>query len=399
MIRQRASEALADLAERTRSIPTFAAVVMVDGHVVLEHNATRQLCACSTFKVAAATAVMSLVQEEAIELDRPVLSYDSGLEFSDAGLAGAITLRHLLSHTSGLDDTEEAELEPRRCLKGLRFLAEAGRAFRYSNVAFDIGILTAARQVGLGYTSLLRDRVLAPLGMHDTHWPPNIPPGAPFTTAHDLIRLAEEHLGGNKVLPPGGLNEMHRVHADSFTAGPCRHYGLGIGVEHWTGRTLWSHGGGLRSYGSAFVIDKAERAAAVLLFDDPAGYAISAYDLLDRILDRKIRPLPPGSNTASLDPYLGRYSNGAVLADTRGRVSIRWKGREHELEPVDERLFASRSGVSVGLLEGRPPMISVNDFILIGAQPGVLIGHSPGASPARILRASATPSECSKKVR
>ena len=98
----------------------------------------------------------------------------------------------------------------------------------------------------------------------------------------------------------------------------------------------------------------------------------------DRILDRKMRPLPSGSNSVSPDPWLGHYRNGAVLADTSGRLSVRWKGHEHTLEPVDERLFASGSGISVGLLEGWPPMISVNDFILIGARPGVLIERLPG---------------------
>ncbi|MGD9803587.1 MAG: serine hydrolase domain-containing protein [Hyphomicrobiaceae bacterium] len=183
--------------------------------VVLEHNAARPLCACSTFKVAAATAVMSLVREGAIELDRPALSYDSSLEFSDGVLAQAVTLRHLLSHTSDLDDTEEAEAMPRQCLQNLPFLAKPGRAFRYSNVAFDIGKMTAGTRVGLTYKNLLRERVLTPLRMRDTHWPPNSLLGAPFTTARDLMRLAGEHLGGNQVLRPRYLDEMHRIHADS----------------------------------------------------------------------------------------------------------------------------------------------------------------------------------------
>jgi CubicO group peptidase (beta-lactamase class C family) len=373
MMRQRASEALADLVDRTRGVPTFAAVVMVDGEVVLEHKATHRLCACSTFKVAAATAVMSLVREGAIDLDRPVLSYDGSLAFSDAGLARDVTLRHLLSHTSGLDDTDEAEPHPRQCLQHLGFLAEPGRAFRYSNVAFDVGVLTAASWVGLGYENLLRQRVLTPLAMHDTHWRPGIPMGAPFTTARDLMRLAEEHLGGNRVLRPRHLEDMHRIHADSFTASPGRYYGLGIGVEHWAARTLLSHGGGLHRYGSAFLIDQAERAAAVLLFDDPAGYAIAPHDLLDRILDRATRPPLPKPGAVDFAPYLGRYSNGAELVASAGGLRVRWKGEEHALNPVDERLFASKRGVSVGLLGGTPTMISVNDFILIGALPGVLL--------------------------
>jgi hypothetical protein len=45
-IDQRAGEALTDLMERTRLIPTFAAAVMVEDRIVLEHNADRPLCAC-----------------------------------------------------------------------------------------------------------------------------------------------------------------------------------------------------------------------------------------------------------------------------------------------------------------------------------------------------------------
>jgi hypothetical protein len=52
---------------------------------------------------------------------------------------------------------------------------------------------------------------------------------------------------------------------------------------------------------------------------------------------------------------------------------VSWKGQEQLLEAVDERLFLSKQGPSVGLLQGTPTMISINDFILIGARPGVLL--------------------------
>jgi CubicO group peptidase (beta-lactamase class C family) len=44
---------------------------------------------------------MSLVQEGAIDLDQPVLQYDSSLVSGDPAAARGITMRHLLSHTSG----------------------------------------------------------------------------------------------------------------------------------------------------------------------------------------------------------------------------------------------------------------------------------------------------------
>jgi hypothetical protein len=53
-----------------------------------------------------------------------------------------------------------------------------------------------------------------------------------------------------------------------------------------------------------------------------------------------------------------------------GVLVLDWKGKRTRLKPVDERLFAGRDRISVGLLPGEPTMISVNDFILIGARPG-----------------------------
>jgi CubicO group peptidase (beta-lactamase class C family) len=375
-IDQRAGEALTDLIEQARRIPTVAAAVMVEDRIVLEHNADRPLCACSTFKVAAATAVMALAQEGLVDLDRPVLEMDGGLRFSDPTAAKEITLRQLLSHTSGLEDTDQAEADPRQCLGRLAFIAAPGRAFCYSNVAFDVGVLTAARQTDLSYDQLLRTRVLTPLAMKDTHWRPGFTFSAPFTTARDLMHLAAEHLGGDRVLQHHYLPEMHRIHADSFTAAPCRYYGLGIDVERWADRTLLSHGGGLERYGTAFVIDAGARSAVSLLFDDPAGYAISPHVLLDRILDRCTMPPKVRASTVDWGPYLGRYSNGAELTSVSNRLLVRWKDREHLLEAVDERLFASKDGVSVGLLEGSPTMTSINDFILIGARPGMLLKQS-----------------------
>jgi CubicO group peptidase (beta-lactamase class C family) len=107
----------ADLIDGTLGVPTFAAAVVIEGRMALEHNAVKPLCACSTFKVAAATAVMTLVQEGAFALDRPVLQYDKSLAFSDPVAGPEITLRQLLSHTSGLEDRDDPEPQPRQCLE------------------------------------------------------------------------------------------------------------------------------------------------------------------------------------------------------------------------------------------------------------------------------------------
>src|SRR5690606_4793639 len=58
----------------------------------------------SITKVLNAMLVMSLVEEGKLELDMPVRRYFPGFEVADAEATQAITLRHLLSMTSGLDN-------------------------------------------------------------------------------------------------------------------------------------------------------------------------------------------------------------------------------------------------------------------------------------------------------
>jgi len=356
------------------AVPTFGAMIVRDGDVALERAADVPLCACSTIKVAVAMAVMSLVQDGALDLDAPVLDLDPGLRFADRTHAARIALRHLLSHTAGLDDTNAVEAEPRNALARLAVVAEPGRAFRYSNVAFDIAHEIAARVAGVGAFELLRERVLDPLGMTDTRPDAALPRGTLATTARDLARLATELLGGGRVVNAAACAELARVHADSYTASASRYYGLGVGIERWDGLTLLQHGGGLSRYGSAFVVDPAARAAAVFLFDAPAGYAVSPHAYLDAVLQRETRAPVARAATVEWRAYLGRYSNGATLAEEAGAPVLHWHGARTPLVAFDERVFSGRGRISVGLLPGAPTMISANDFILIGARPGLRIG-------------------------
>ena len=121
------------------------------------------------------------------------------------------------------------------------------------------------------------------------------------------IPVGDELLGGGKVLNPASLAQMSRIHGDSFGAAPERYYGLGLGVAVWEGRTLLNHSGGLHPFGSAFVVDPAEKAVCAAMFDDPAGYAVAGPAVLDDLLGRRTRPLPPRPLEVDWRDYLGSY--------------------------------------------------------------------------------------------
>ena len=64
----------------------------------------------SASKSFTALAIMQLVEEGKVDLDAPVATYLPSFSVGDDSASGAITVRHLLNHTSGLP--EDTAYEP-----------------------------------------------------------------------------------------------------------------------------------------------------------------------------------------------------------------------------------------------------------------------------------------------
>jgi CubicO group peptidase (beta-lactamase class C family) len=119
-----------------------------------------------------AAAVLLLVEDGKLALDDSVRKY-----LTDAPEAWQpMTVRHLLSHTSGLRNMptdfdfrrEYSEDELLKILYGLRLAAKPGYAWAYSNPGYvTLGILIH-KVSGQFYGDVLKDRVFTPLGMTST---------------------------------------------------------------------------------------------------------------------------------------------------------------------------------------------------------------------------------------
>lgn len=139
----------------------------------------------SQTKPITAAALMLLVDEGKVKIEDPVEKYLP--EFKDIKLAGGekpkapITVRQILSHTSGMPFKSEAE-KPTLDVLSIKdavasyvktpLVAEPGTKYLYSNA----GINTAGRIIevvsGMSYEDFLDKRLFAPLGMTDTtFWP------------------------------------------------------------------------------------------------------------------------------------------------------------------------------------------------------------------------------------
>ncbi|MFF1529219.1 serine hydrolase domain-containing protein [Cellulomonas sp. NPDC058312] len=135
-----------------------------------------------------ALTVASLVEEGRIGLDDPVRAVlGTDLPLVD----DAVTVRHLLSHTSGIGDyldenvagdiTDHVLPVPVHLLDDVEAylpvldghpqVAPPGSGFAYNNSGFVLLALVAQRRTGTEFTELVRQRVLEPAGMSRTGYP------------------------------------------------------------------------------------------------------------------------------------------------------------------------------------------------------------------------------------
>ena len=196
-----------------------------------------------------------------------------------------VTLRHLLSHTSGFREFINAEaLAGVRIEKGDWMDTDAviatvqrqtelqnkpGDEWNYNNTGYGLLAEVITRVIGTPYQDWVRAEILEPLGMHNTHFRMNadeIIPGAStgyldsdgryleardiggalgaggvYTTLADMARWMA-HLGRFE----HGGDQIRDLMTTPFVlnGGDDTNYGLGLMVNRFRGLERWQHGGG-----------------------------------------------------------------------------------------------------------------------------------------------------------
>lgn len=135
----------------------------------------------SVSKQFTAMAVLLLARDGKLSLDDAVRKYVP--ELPDYG--SPLTIRHMLTHTSGLRDWGEVEgiagwprtsraythahvLDIVSRQKALNFTP--GTAWSYSNTGYNLAVVIVSRVSGKPFAEFTRERIFAPLGMTHTSW-------------------------------------------------------------------------------------------------------------------------------------------------------------------------------------------------------------------------------------
>ncbi|MEG8276988.1 serine hydrolase domain-containing protein [Streptomyces sp. AHA2] len=224
----------------------------------------------SVTKTFVATVVLQLAAEHRLSLSDTVERHLPGLVRGEGNDGRALTLRSLLTHTSGLydftaDTGGTAPVTPRQAVRiALTHPpAERGR-FSYSNTNYVLLGLVVEQVTGRSYAAETERRILSPLRLTGTSFPGSrsslpAPHGRAYaadgtdvtaldpraagaageivTTLTDLNRFYAALLGG-RLLPPRLLREM----LDTGAAHGA--YGMGLLPERLPcGLTVWGHNG------------------------------------------------------------------------------------------------------------------------------------------------------------
>jgi CubicO group peptidase (beta-lactamase class C family) len=195
--------ALKVLLDRAGEAHSDALVIMKDGHLVVEEyfgkeQGTIELMSCT--KSVVALAMGKIIEDHLIDsLDQPVYTFYPEWK---QGTKQEITIRHLLNHTSGLQNYPDTRIEiypsPDAIKLGLaaEISEKPGNRFRYNNKAVNLlsGIIELASGKRMDY--YLQETVLEPLSIFTSRWQMD-PSGRPYAMAGlqlhatDLARLGQ----------------------------------------------------------------------------------------------------------------------------------------------------------------------------------------------------------------
>jgi len=271
-------------------------------------------------KMLTATAIAQLVEQGRVALDSPIVRYLP--DYPNQRFARTATVRHLLSHRSGLGSYWNRLYEQRRATLTTvashlpLFAADsipfaAGARFRYSNAGFQVLGLIIERVSGQSFYDYVREHVFAPAGMTSTGyygpsgevaggavgysrsgpnapWRDNLgsreikggPAGGGYSTVGDLLRFAQ-------ALTDGRLMRPETLELFTTPASAANSYGLGFVTRIHHGHAGFGHSGGAPGMGTNLLVVPDLKYVVVILTNGDPPLMQSVDDLVTEVVTKQ----------------------------------------------------------------------------------------------------------------
>lgn len=276
----------------------------------------------SNTKLYTATLVMQLVDDGLVDLDTPVRKYLPELKLADRKAQDVVTVRMLLTHTSGIegdvfrdggrgDDGIKRYVE---MLGDIGLLTRPGELWSYCNTGWTILGRLVEKLREQPYHQVLRERILKPIGALTTtvlmedmlahscavghvlapgQREPAVPPAVMMSPSHapagsmavstpaEVLRFVRMHLEGGRARDASRVlsEESTRAMQQPFAKLPFipqlgTQMGLGWMLDEWDGERVLGHGGNTIGQGSYLKILPDRPFAVILLTNSTTGGAL-----------------------------------------------------------------------------------------------------------------------------
>lgn len=315
----------------------------------------------SITKTFTATALMQLRDKGKLRLDDPIQKYLSWFKIEDRFPdAPKITIRHLLTHTSGLpreaafpywtDHNFPTQDEMINALADQETIYPPETRYKYSNLALALAGEIVSVVSKKSYEEVIHENILDPLGMTsttvqiaDANMPGLVTPYSrllpdgtrrvmPFTDSKALtpaanmsssvddlakyiaLQFRDGKTGGHQILQGSTLREMHRVHwlRPNWRSGR----GLGFSVWRQDGKTIVGHGGWVAGNRTQIAFIPEDKIGVIVLTNaddgEPGFFVRRIVQLLAPIIKKATAPEPVKIEAdPAWNKYVGLYTDPA----------------------------------------------------------------------------------------
>jgi CubicO group peptidase (beta-lactamase class C family) len=288
----------------------------------------------------------------------------------------AITIGDIVTHTSGLPsypwhmtelNNPYAALTERDLIDALaapRLTHAPGTQWEYSNFAMMVLSYALTKHSGKDYETLLRERLLAPLGMSDTYiakrppqvrlaqgYLPNAMTQMPWdfpvdmagvggvrATLPNMVRYVEGELGTreSEITPALARTQQQVARVGGHTMGMS--WGILPTTNTADSHTIVMHEGGTGGYSSLVAFDRQAKRAVVLLSDTAltslGGLGMLGWHLLDPSVPVGAPRIATTADAKLIGALVGRYRLQGGLG-----VDLRHKGNALTLQADDQPEF------------------------------------------------------------
>ena len=304
------------------------------------------------------TAVMQLVEQGKIDLDTDVNVYLKGIQIPDTYPGQPITMRNLMTHTAGFEESDDAKLVELN-EAGVRFSADGlkqmmpkrvfppGRYSGYSNFGAALAGYIVQDVSGMDFEAYAQKNIFAPLNMTSSTFVEPVPAamkpyasdaylyangvftneteetigvlypaGSLFSTADDMGNFMIAHLQNgrfrdNRIMREETATLMHSAQFSSDPRMPPMDLGFYGGEVN--GRTIVQHGGDLNFFHSQLTMVPGENLGIFVSYNTQTASSNPVRDnLVQSFMDEYYpvvhsQPMPMAGYKERIGQYAGDY--------------------------------------------------------------------------------------------